>query len=125
MKQAIKTISAPAPAGSYSQGIKVGNRIYVAGQVARNPVSGEIPLTIEEQTKLALQNIQNILEAADSSMEDVVKVNVHLADLNDFNKYDQVYKEFFSEPYPVRTTVGSQLRNVLVEIDVIAELVEK
>jgi 2-iminobutanoate/2-iminopropanoate deaminase len=123
LRQKIQTTNAPAPAGSYSQGLKVGNQIYIAGQGPKNPVTGKVPKTIEEQTKQVLINIQNILKEAGSSLDDVVKVTVHLAELRDFDEYNQVYHQFFSEPYPVRTTVGSKLLNqILVEIDVIAEI---
>ncbi|WHY85973.1 Rid family detoxifying hydrolase [Neobacillus novalis] len=124
MKQAIKTKKAPTPVGSYSQGLQVGNRIYVAGQGPKNQATGKTPVSIEEQTEQVLMNIQHILESAGSSLNDVVKVTAHLADLKDFAQYNQVYQQFFSEPYPVRTTVGSQLDNILVEIDVIAEIME-
>jgi 2-iminobutanoate/2-iminopropanoate deaminase len=124
MKQSIVTKNAPAPVGAYSQGVKVNNRIYVAGQGPKNPKTGQTPETIEEQTKQVLLNIQNILEAAGATMADITKVTAHLSDLKDFDKYNQVYTEFFSEPYPVRTTVGSQLMNILVEIDVIAEITD-
>jgi len=122
MKQLIKTTTAPAPVGPYSQGIRVGNRIYVAGQGPLNTQTGTVPETIEEQTRQVLINIENILKAGGATMEHVVKVTAHLADLKDFDAYNEVYKQFFNEPYPVRTTVGSQLDNILVEIDVVAEV---
>jgi 2-iminobutanoate/2-iminopropanoate deaminase len=122
MKQAITTPLAPNPAGPYSQGIKIGNRIYVAGQGPKNASTGEVGVTVEEQTRQVLLNIQHILQAGGASMSDVVKVTAHLADLKDFEAYNSVYKEFFNEPYPVRITVGSQLDNILVEIDAIAEI---
>ena len=120
MKQVIQTSKAPAPVGPYSQGLRVGNQVFVAGQGPKNPETGIVSETIEDQTHQVLTNIKHILEAADASMSDVVKVTAHLADLKDFEKYNQVYQQYFTEPYPVRTTVGSQLQNILVEIDVIA-----
>ncbi|MEB3100955.1 RidA family protein [Ferviditalea candida] len=122
MKQQIRTTLAPSAAGPYSQGIKKGNRIYVAGQGPLNAATGETPTTIKEQTRQVLLNIQHILEAGGATMDDVVKVTAHLSDLKYFDDFNSVYKEFFTEPYPVRTTVGSQLANILVEIDVIAEV---
>ncbi|WP_029423056.1 RidA family protein [Alicyclobacillus macrosporangiidus] len=122
MKQKIFTPKAPMPAGPYSQGIKVGNRIYVAGQGPLNVETGTKPEGIAAQTRQVLINIQNILEAGGAKMSDVVKVTVHLADLRDFEEFNSVYKEFFEDPYPVRTTVESGLNNILVEIDVIAEI---
>ncbi|WP_047151847.1 RidA family protein [Aneurinibacillus tyrosinisolvens] len=124
MKEEISTNLVPWPAGPYSQGIKIGNSVYVAGQGPKNAVTGETPETIEEQTRQVLKNLQYILEAAGAKMTDVVKVTTHLADLKDFEAYNSVYKEFFIEPFPVRTTVGSQLANILIEIDVIAEIIE-
>jgi len=122
VKEEIRTPNAPAPVGPYSQGIKVGNRIYVAGQGPKNPVTGEVPTTIEEQTKQVILNIESILKAAGASLADVTKVTAHLASLTDFDAYNAVYEELFPKPYPVRTTVGSELDNILVEIDVIAEI---
>ncbi len=69
-----------------------------------------------------MTNIKNILEAGGATMDNVVKSTVHLADLKDFQAFNEVYREFFTAPYPVRTTVGSELPGILVEIDVIAEI---
>ena len=123
MRKVICTNNAPDPIGPYSQGLICGNQIYVSGQGPKNPATGETPEGVAEQTRQVLKNIQAILEAGGATMEHVVKVTVHLADLkNDFHEYNEVYKEFFNEPYPVRITVGSELYGILVEIDVIAEL---
>lgn len=111
------------PRGPYSQGLKVGNRVYVAGQGPTDPATGQlVGSTIEVQTRQVLKNIQAILMAAGASMQDVVKATVHLSNLADFESFNEVYQEFFEEPYPVRTTVQSVLMGILVEIDVIAEL---
>ena len=122
MKREIRTDRSPDPIGPYSQGLVVGNRIYVSGQGPLNPATGKTPKTIEEQTRQVLTNISNILQAGDATMDHVVKSTVHLADLEDFHAFNDVYREFFNAPYPVRTTVGSALLGILVEIDVIAEL---
>ncbi len=121
MKKQIRTDKAPMPIGPYSQGLIVGNRIYVAGQGPLDVISGRVPEGVSSQTRQVLNNIRTILEAGGSSMDEVVKTTVHLADLKDFEAFNEVYQEFFTEPYPVRTTVGSQLYGILVEIDVIAE----
>ncbi|MCL6445996.1 MAG: Rid family detoxifying hydrolase [Alicyclobacillus sp.] len=122
-KQEIRTHLAPTPVGLYSQGLRVGNRIYVAGQGPINVQTGKIAgETIESQTRQVLGNIRVILEAGGATLDDVVKCTVHLSDLKYFDEFNKVYKEFFHEPYPVRTTVGSQLKGMLVEIDVIAEV---
>ena len=121
MKKQRRTEKAPMPIGPYSQGLVVGSRIYVAGQGPLNVISGRVPEGVSSQTRQVLTNIRTILEAGGFSMDEVVKTTVHLADLKDFEAFNAVYKEFFTEPYPVRTTVGSQLYGILVEIDVIAE----
>ncbi len=92
----------------------------MSGQVPREPLTGAVPDGIEAQTRLALANVESILHAAGASMNEVVKVTVHLLDLELFVEFNRTYLEFFSEPFPARTTVGSQLRGVLVEIDAIA-----
>ena len=122
MKREIRTDRSPDPIGPYSQGLVVGNRIYVSGQGPLDPATGKSPDTIEEQTRQVLTNISNILQAGGATMDQVVKATVHLADLEDFHAFNDVYREFFNAPYPVRTTVGSALLGILVEIDVIAEL---
>lgn len=122
MKEKISTPLAPTPGGAFSQGLKVGNRIYVAGQTPVNAETGEIPETIEEQTRQVLKNIRHVLEAGGGSMSDVVKVTTFLTDLKDFDKYNNVYKEFFSEPLPVRITAGCELKGITIEIDAIAEI---
>lgn len=124
MKQEIRTSLAPLPVASYSQGIKVGNTIYVAGQGPLNVQTGVVPAGAAAQTRQVLTNIKNILESGGATMEDVVKVTAHLKDLADFEEYNKVYQEFFSAPFPVRTTVQSGLNHILVEIDVIAVISE-
>ncbi|MDR1622250.1 MAG: RidA family protein [Synergistaceae bacterium] len=109
--------------GPYSQGLVVGSRIYVAGEGPKNPETNTTPEGIEAQTRQVMTNLKNILEAGGAAMDNVVKSTVHLANLDDFEKFNGVYKEFFTPPYPVCTTVGSALLGgILVEIDVIAEL---
>jgi 2-iminobutanoate/2-iminopropanoate deaminase len=119
-KKQISTDKAPNPAGPYSQGLRVGDFIYVAGQGPADPVTGKVADNIEEQTARTLENVKAILEAAGASMADVVKVTAHLSDLNFFSRYNAVYIKYFPDPKPVRTTVGSQLLNIMVEIDVVA-----
>jgi 2-iminobutanoate/2-iminopropanoate deaminase len=120
VKKAIRVSDAPAPAGPYSQGIVTGPFVFVAGQIPKDPNSGEVPAGIEAQTHRVLRNVEAILRGAGCSMADVVKVTAHLADLADFDAFNQVYLQYFQEPLPVRTTVGSQLNRVLVEVDVTA-----
>lgn len=122
MKQAIVTSRAPVPSGPYSQAIKVGDRVYVAGQRPFDVATDTMPEGIAEQTRQVLKNIGYILEAAGAGFEHVVKSTVHLTDLGNFAEFNRAYGEFFAEPFPVRTTVESTLRGILVEIDVIAEI---
>lgn len=120
MVQKISTDNAPQPAGPYSQGIAAGNLVFVAGQGPKDPASGQTPDGIQAQTHQVLKNIRSILEASGASLRDVVKVTAHLSDLANFQAFNEVYRQYFQEPLPVRTTVGSRLNNILVEIDVIA-----
>lgn len=121
MKEAITTTASPPPTGPYSQGVRTETLIFVAGQGPIDPRTARIAEGIEEQTHQVLRNVRAILEAGGASMGDVLKVTVHLADLAHFDAFNRVYSGYFSEPYPVRTTVGSQLMGILVEIDVIAQ----
>ncbi|CAH1221322.1 2-iminobutanoate/2-iminopropanoate deaminase [Paenibacillus allorhizoplanae] len=125
VKVEINTTGAPQNTGPYSQGIRVGNLIFTSGEGPLDPLTGEIVEgSIEEQTRLVFRNLEAILHAAGASLQDVVKVTAHLADLNDFERFNHVYKEIFPGPVrPVRTTVGSQL-TVRVEVDVVAVLPE-
>jgi reactive intermediate/imine deaminase len=118
----ICTADAPTPGGAYSQGIVVNGLVFVAGCGPQDAKSGQVVgRTISEQTRQVLQNISAILATEGSTLRDVVKVATHLADAaRDFAEYDAVCREVFSVPYPARTTVGSHLPGILVEIDVIA-----
>lgn len=120
-KQPIQTPNAPAPGGAYSQALRVGDFVYTAGMGPWHPdtrqVVGE---TIEAQTEQTLENLKAVLAAAGLGMESVIKATVHLSDLSLFSRFNAVYARYFPDPKPVRTTVGSQLPGILVEIDVIA-----
>ena len=120
MKEAISTPASPTPIGPYSQGLRTETLILVSGQGPLDQEVGRMPDGIEAQTHQVLRNIRSILEAGGSSMNDVVKVTAHVADVADFGAFNRVYAEYFRPPYPVRTTVGSQLLGILVEVDVIA-----
>ena len=125
-KQQITTKSGASPIGAYSQGLRVGDFIFVSGQGPLDPITGQIVgETVEEQTARVLENIKAILGAGGASMADVVKVSAHLSDLSLFERYNKVYATYFPDPKPTRTTVGSQLLGILVEIDAIAYVGEK
>lgn len=127
-KQQISTQSGAAPIGAYSQGIRVGDFLFVSGQGPLDPATGQLVLgTIEEQTARVLENIKVILEAGGATMAAVVKVSAHLSDVELFERYNKVYATYFPDPKPARTTVGSQLpaKGMLVEIDAIAYVGEE
>jgi 2-iminobutanoate/2-iminopropanoate deaminase len=120
-KRAVSGGKIPKPAGPYSPAIIAGNTIYVAGQGPFDPVTGKMPNAFEEQAVQVLENIKTIVEAAGATLADVVKVNVFLADLNNFAKMNEVYKRYFVEPFPARATVGSQLLGGMgIEVECIA-----
>ena len=122
-KQEIKTAHAPTPLGPYSQGIRSGNLVFVAGQVGIDPSSGDVVSGgVVEQGAQTLENVKAILAEAGATMDDVVKVTVHVADIATFGEFNGVYERYFAEPRPVRTTVESGIPGgFLVEIDVIAD----
>jgi 2-iminobutanoate/2-iminopropanoate deaminase len=125
-KQLIKPAHGPPPGGAYSPGLRAGDFVFVSGQGPIDPATGQIVgETIEEQTARTLENVRLILEAAGATMADVVKATVHLSDLSLFPRYNTVYAGYFPDPKPTRTTVGSQLLGMLIEIDVIAYVGEK
>jgi 2-iminobutanoate/2-iminopropanoate deaminase len=122
--QQVVTSAAPVPKLTYSQGRQAGDFIYTAGFGPHHPQSGEVVGTsIEEQTAQALLNVRAVLHAAGADMSSVIKVTVHLEDLAaDFGGFEKAYRQFFTHPFPVRTTVGSRLPGILVEVDVVAYL---
>lgn len=122
-KKAVRTDDAPAPAGAYSQGIVAGGFLFTAGFGPQDPVTGEVAPTVGEQTRQVLANVSAVLAEHGLTLDDVVKATVHLENLkSDFPEYNAVYEQHFTAPYPVRTTVGSDLADILVEIDVVAKL---
>jgi len=123
MRKVVRTPNAPRPGGVYSQAIVASNLIFVAGQACVNPENNQLEFgDIQSETRRTLQNIRAILEAAGSSLKDVVRVGVFLADMNDFAAMNEVYREFFPEDPPARTTVGVQLDQIKIEIDCIAQI---
>ncbi|TDT21912.1 2-iminobutanoate/2-iminopropanoate deaminase [Streptomyces sp. BK208] len=122
-KRAVHTPGAPRPAGAYSQGVVAGGFLFTAGFGPQDPVTGAVPDGVGAQTTQVLRNVGAVLAARGLSMRDVVKVTAHLHHLErDFAAYDEAYRAFFDDPCPVRTTVGSDLMRILVEIDVVALL---
>jgi 2-iminobutanoate/2-iminopropanoate deaminase len=123
-KYEIQSKRGAPPRGAYSQGWRAGDFIFVTGTGPSDPVSGElVGDTIEQQTEQTIDNLSAILQADGASLGDVVKVTVHLSDLSLFARYNTVYARRFSKPYPVRTTVGSDLGHspgMLIEMDCVA-----
>jgi 2-iminobutanoate/2-iminopropanoate deaminase len=114
------TSDAPQPAGGYSQAMIAGDFVYTAGFGPHDPATGQLPAGIAAQTTQALKNVEAALKAAGSGLDRLVKSTVHLATLDDFPAFDAAYCAALPGPFPVRTTVGSQLAGILVEIDVVA-----
>ena len=122
-KKSLSTSNAPRPAGPYSQGIVANGFLYSAGFGPQDPETGEVSGDVAEQTRRTLRNVEALLREAGATLNDVVKATVHLQNLKeDFAAFNVAYAEAFEEPYPVRTTVGSQLFDILVEIDVVVAL---
>lgn len=122
-KLVISTNKAPAAIGPYSQAIKIGNLVFVSGQIPLLPAMGEIVQgDIKVQTRQVLENIKHILEAAGSSIDKVAKTTIFIKDLNDYTVINDVYKEFFSHKPPARAAVQAARlpRDAGVEIEAIA-----
>lgn len=125
MNNAISTEKAPAAIGPYSQAVKAGDTIYVSGQLPIDPATGAFAGDdIAAQTRQSLTNIRSILEAAGTDMSKVVKTTVLLKSIADFAAMNEVYAQFFSEPYPARAAfqVAALPKDALVEIECVAVL---
>ena len=120
--EVISTKNATAAIGPYSQGLKVGNLVFVSGQIPVNPETGVMAEGIEAQAKQSLTNLQNILKEAGFSLNNVVKTTVFLSDLNDFATVNAVYETFFTAPYPARSCVqvAGIPKGAKIEIECIA-----
>ena len=126
-KQIISTQQAPGAVGPYSQGVRIGDLVYTAGQIALIPQTGKlIDSGIEEQTEQVMKNLAAILEAAGTSLVNVVKTTIFLTDMNDFAKVNQVYGSFFHDAPPARSTVqvSALPLGARVEIEAIATLTQ-
>jgi 2-iminobutanoate/2-iminopropanoate deaminase len=123
LKQAIGSPLAPKPVGPYSAALRVGQLLFVSGQVPLDPATGRmVEGDIGVHTRRVLENVAALLDAAGISFASVVRTTVFLADMNDFQAMNEVYATFFGEPYPARSTVQAARlpRDARVEIDVIA-----
>jgi 2-iminobutanoate/2-iminopropanoate deaminase len=123
MKKIIQTEKAPKPIGPYSQGIRAENFIFLSGQIPIDPSTGEmIRGDIRQQTRQVLENMKGVLESQGLGMQDVVKVNIFLKDMGNFNEMNEVYATYFSSSPPARSTVevAKLPRNAEIEIEAIA-----
>jgi len=123
LRKRIQTDNAPAAIGPYSQAIKAGGFVFTSGQIPIDPLTGEfVAGGITEQTEQVLKNLTAVLEAAGSSLEQVVKTTVFLADMKEFSAMNEVYAKFFPAPPPARSTVAAAglPRDSRVEIEVVA-----
>jgi len=120
MRSVISTDKAPAAIGTYSQAIKVGNTVYLSGQIPLDPVRMEmVSGDFEAQAVRVFENLKAVTEAAGGSLRDMVKLNIFLTDLSNFTKLNEVMSRYFEQPYPARAAIGvvSLPRGAEVEMD--------
>lgn len=122
LRQPVSTSKGAPPQGIYSQAmIAEGKQVYVSGQGPVDPTTNELQLgSFADQAKLTFQNVTTLLEESGTSWDHVVKVNIYLADLNNFAEMNEIYKTFAIEPYPARTTVEAGLPKIAIEVDCVA-----
>jgi reactive intermediate/imine deaminase len=123
-KKVIQTPQAPAAIGTYSQAVRVGDTVYVSGQIGLDPVSMLLAEGIDGQIERVLENLKAVAEAAGGSLADVVKLNADLTDLAHFAKFNEAMARYFAQPYPARAAVGVAAlpRGALVEADAVLVL---
>ncbi len=123
MKKIIKTMDAAQPVGPYNQAVQVDNMLYVSGQIPLDPKTGELVKgDVQEQTRMVMENMRAILEAAGMDFSNVIKCNIFITDMKEFPKLNEVYGSYFKEDPPARETiqVGALPKFVDVEISCIA-----
>lgn len=122
-KQVVTSPDAPSRNGPYSPALVVGDLVYVAGQGPLDPKTNEIRGDdIQQQTRLTFANVAALLKAAGASFTSVIKVNVYLSDMQNYEEFNSVYSELFQPPYPVRTTIAAGLYGILIEVDCVATI---
>ena len=118
-KQVITSEHAPAAIGTYSQAIKVGNTVYLSGQIPLDPATMEVVEGFEAQVCRVFDNLALVAEAAGGKLQDIVKLNIFLTDMNDFAKVNEIMGRYFEQPYPARAAIGVAAlpKGVPVEMD--------
>ena len=118
-RKVIQTLDAPAAIGIYSQAVRVDETVYLSGQIGLDPNTMQMVEGIEAQIHRVFQNLRAVAGAADSSLNDVVKLNIYLTDMNNFSKVNEIMTSYFHQPYPARAVVGVSAlpRGALVEMD--------
>lgn len=124
MKETIKAKNAPAAIGPYSHAVVAGNLMFLSGQIAINPETGEMPAGVQAQTAQAIANIKAILAEKGATLDNVVKTTVYLAEMSLFGEMNEIYAQHFTEPFPARSAIAVKElpKRALVEIEVIAAL---
>jgi 2-iminobutanoate/2-iminopropanoate deaminase len=122
MRRTVMVDGAVKAAGHYAHAVIANGFVYVSGQGPADPKTNVVPEGFAAQVRQTLRNVQIILQGAGADLKDVVKVNTYLSDVTRFREYNEIYKEFFVSDPPARTTVGSQLVGIQVEIDCVAVL---
>ncbi|MDY7024763.1 MAG: RidA family protein [Pseudomonadota bacterium] len=126
MRSIIHTDQAPAAIGPYSQAVKVGQTVYLSGQIALDPETMELKEGIEAQTHQVFKNLTAVCEAAGGSLADIAKLSIFMTDLGNFTLVNEIMKQYFVEPYPARAAIGvAQLpKDALIEMDAVVCLAE-
>jgi 2-iminobutanoate/2-iminopropanoate deaminase len=124
MKKTVMAEKGPKPAGPYSHAVVANGFVFISGQGPVDAETNTMPDAFADQVRQTLRNVQTILEAAGTSLDNVVKVNAYVTDLTRFQEFNEVYEEFFQQDSPARTTVGASLLGFLVEVDCVASLEE-
>ena len=122
MKRPISTDSAPAPGGAYSQAIAAGNLVFLAGQGPFAPSGDKVDGPFAEQARQTFENLAAVAAAAGGSLADALRVGVYLRDMDNFATMNEIYREFFPEPLPARTTIQSDLPGFEIEVDAVLAL---
>lgn len=124
MRKIIQTEAAPQAIGTYSQAVRVGDTVYMSGQIGLHPANGQLADGIEAQIRRVFENLRAVAEAAGATLDDAVKVNVYLTDLANFSLVNEAMMQFFTAPYPARAAVGVAAlpRGALVEVDAVLSL---